>query len=408
MKVWIVNPYGALPSEGWREYRSCMLAKALAARGHQVTWWISDFDHRSKAYRQSGEIFDPQLPQAVRVISVHTSSYKKNISIKRILYEKSYGSEFKKLALLEDAPDIIVMGDPSLFFSKSVVEYRNLVGCKLILDVIDLWPELFTVALPSGFRWLKGLPFHSLYKRRSDLVGLCDGVVAVSCDYLNTVLQGQSRAIPKSVIYWGVDTHAHKTACVNFELNKELSIFRSKFKLIAVYAGTLGDAYDMDSIIAAIANAKLRNLPIGFIIAGNGPRKESFSKLLESHSSHMKFVGALASGDMATLYANSDVGLMTYVSGSTVAMPIKFYDYLVGGLAVINSLDRDVREAIHQHDIGLNYQPMNADDLISKLEELASDNSKLEFYKENAKKLADTYDAKFQYENFSDFVERIV
>jgi hypothetical protein len=49
--IWIVNPYGTLPSEGWRDYRSYMLAKALANRGYQVLWWISDFEHRSKTRR---------------------------------------------------------------------------------------------------------------------------------------------------------------------------------------------------------------------------------------------------------------------------------------------------------------------------------------------------------------------
>ncbi|QWD48035.1 glycosyltransferase family 4 protein [Polynucleobacter paneuropaeus] len=408
MKIWIVNPYGALPSEGWREYRSSMLAKALASRGHEVIWWISDFDHRSKTYRKTGDIHDPLLPAEVRVVSVHASRYIKNISFGRIRYEESYGREFKRLALLEAPPDTIVMGDPSLFFSKNVLEYRNLVGSKLILDVIDLWPELFAVILPKGIRALHRLLFHRFYKRRSDLVAACDAVTAVSRDYLKIALKNQSKLIPNLVVYWGVDIHAHEISSINSEINNELSAFREKFSLIAVYAGTLGDAYDMDIIIAAIKIAKARNLCIGFIVAGDGPRKESFSKLLQSHSSHMKFLGALPSSDMATLYSNCDVGLMTYVSGSTVAMPIKFYDYLVGGLAILNSLDRDVREAIFECNIGSNYQPMNAYDLMNKLEELASDKSKLDLYKENSKILAATYDTKSQYQNFSDFIERVV
>jgi len=408
VKIWIVNPYGALPSEGWREYRSSMIAKALASKGHKVIWWISDFDHRSKTYRGTGDIQDPLLSSGVRVVSVHASRYIKNISLGRIRYEESYGKEFKRLALLEDPPDVIVMGDPSLFFSKNVLEYRNLVGSKLILDVIDLWPELFAVALPKGMKILHKFLFHKYYKRRRDLVRACDGVIAVSRDYLKIVLQGQSNLMPNLVVYWGVNLHEHEMSPINTELDNELRAFRNEFSLIAVYAGTLGDAYDMDIIIAAIKIAKARNLRIGFIVAGNGPRNDSFSKLLQSHSSHMKFVGVLPSSDMATLYSNCDVGLMTYVYGSTVAMPIKFYDYLVGGLAILNSLDMDVHQAIIEHNVGLNYQSMNADDLINKLGELVSDKSKLALLKENSKMLAITYDARPQYQNFSDFIERVV
>ena len=43
-KVWIVNPYGALPTEGWLEYRSFKLARELISRGFEVTIWISKFE----------------------------------------------------------------------------------------------------------------------------------------------------------------------------------------------------------------------------------------------------------------------------------------------------------------------------------------------------------------------------
>ena len=152
MKIWIVNPYGALPSEGWREYRSFMLAKALAARGHEVTWWISDFIHRSKTYRACGEISDPLLPQGVSVIGVHSTPYSRNISWKRVKYEENYGLELVRIAEKKAVPDLIVMGDPALFFGRTILAYRNKFRCQMVLDVIDLWPELFTVALP---KWLR-------------------------------------------------------------------------------------------------------------------------------------------------------------------------------------------------------------------------------------------------------------
>jgi Glycosyltransferase Family 4 len=256
LNIWIVNPYGALPSEGWREYRSFMLAKALAARGHKVTLWISDFVHRSKTYRTNGEIHDPLLPEGIRVIGVHSKPYRRNISWERIQYEASYGEEFARLAQAEIRPDIIVMGDPSLFFSKSILAYRQQVGCRLVLDVIDLWPELFSVALPKWLRPLSKLIFYPLYKRRSNLVRACDGVVAVSKDYLKAALKGQSDDMPNLVAYWGIDTQGYKNTPVNSELAAILQQFKSKFALTAVYAGTLGDAYDMDIIIAASERAK--------------------------------------------------------------------------------------------------------------------------------------------------------
>ncbi len=407
MKIWIVNPYGALPSEGWREYRSFMLAKALVVRGHEVTWWISDFVHRSKTYRSKGVLSDPLLPEGMRVIGVHSSSYLRNISWARIKYEENYGKELVRLARNEEAPDLIVMGDPALFFSGPILAYRETVGCKLVLDVIDLWPELFTVALPKWLQPISKLIFYPLYQRRLNLVCKCDGVVAVSRDYLKTALSGRESSIPNLVVYWGIDNTCHHTAAINRNLHDELSSFKSRFDLTAVYAGTLGDAYDMDIIIEAIKLIQAKNLSIGFVVAGDGPRKQDFVDMAASYASNLKFLGALPASDMTTLYANGDVGLMTYVPGSTVAMPIKFFDYLVGGLAILNSLQREVREVIRDHEVGINYIPMNCTDFLEKLKILVDDKKNLKLLKKNSAELAINYDTRLQYETFSKFIENI-
>ena len=47
-KVWIVNPYGTLPTEEWSEYRSFKLARELINREYEVTIWMSNFEHRKK------------------------------------------------------------------------------------------------------------------------------------------------------------------------------------------------------------------------------------------------------------------------------------------------------------------------------------------------------------------------
>ena len=55
--AWIVNPYGALPSEGWLEYRSYKLAKKLKNKGYEVIVWTSKFEHRKKVFRSTKASF---------------------------------------------------------------------------------------------------------------------------------------------------------------------------------------------------------------------------------------------------------------------------------------------------------------------------------------------------------------
>lgn len=408
MNIWIVNPYGTLPSEGWREYRSQMLADALAARGHTVTWWISDFTHRGKTYRLPEAFLDPLLPSGVRVIGVHSTPYERNISWGRIQYEKNFGRELARLAESEAKPDVIVLGDPSLFFGQPVLEYRNRTGCRLVLDVIDLWPELFSVALPRFLQPFGHLIFSPLYRRRARLISQCDGVVAVSKDYLHTAIAGLvGRKIPSLVAYCGLNGRDFEQAVVNLALDAELKRFKAKGCMAVVYAGTLGDAYDMNIVARAVKYSNQHQLPIQFLVAGEGPRRPTFQTLERDFPEQIKFLGQLPASDMRTLYENSDVGLMTYVQGSTVAMPIKFFDYLAGGVAVLNSLERDVRAAIDENDVGLNYEPSNLDDLMDKLRYLLAHSEQLHRFKFNAKNLATAYDSRVQYRNFAEFIEQI-
>jgi len=408
MRVWIVNPYGELPGEGWREYRSFLIARALAAIGHKVTWWISDFEHRSKRYRASGQLLDPMLPVGVRVIAVHGSSYKSNISFERIRYELNFGKELARLAESEESPDLIILGFPAIFTGNPIIAYRNKVGCKLVFDVIDLWPELFEVILPRRIRFLGKFLFYPLYKRRAKQIGSCDGVVAVSHDYLQTAIQGQTKQMPKLISYLGIDISAYLATKINLSLDKSLAEFKKQFSLVAVYAGTLGDAYDMDIIISAIKCAQQKGLSIGFVVAGNGPRKTDFEDIAADPSAPLKYLGLLPATDMKTLYKNCDVGLISYVADSTVAMPVKLFDYTVGGLALLSSLGRDACDTINQHQIGLNYHASDLSDFMEKLTFMSQNIDLVRRYKSNSRQLALSYDTKIQYDNYASFLNEIV
>lgn len=408
MNIWIVNPYGTLPSEGWREYRSFLLAKALAEGGHEVTCWISDFEHRSKSYRTCGELDDPLLPEGVRVVAVHSSAYSRNISFKRIFYEMNFGKNWALAAQNERTPDVIVLGDPALFFGSPVAKYAKSNGVKLVLDVIDLWPELFTVALPKFLQPLGNLIFHPMFMRRKKLANACDALVAVSKDYLNVINRAVSNKLPSMVAYLGIDVHRQRLQPINASLSQKLISFKNSFSMLVVYAGTLGDAYDMNLLLEAVRRTNTQGLSIGFVVAGDGPRKMDFIAAANQYSRNLLFLGQLPSEDLTTLYAAADVGLMTYVPGSTVAMPVKFFDYLAGGLAIISSLGRDVAECIERHKVGMTYQAASVDGLMNALVFLQTHPDELATIKTNSHSLADTYDSAMQYEKYSDFLERLM
>lgn len=398
--IWIVNPYGTLPSEGWRDYRSFMLANALANRGHRVLWWISDFEHRSKKRRADAVFRDSLLPANVKVVAVKSRSYDRNISFGRIAYEKSFGDGFAALAPGQVAPDMVVLADPSLFYSAQVQEFVDRIGCKLVIDILDLWPELFKVALPSWIRGLDKLLFSPLYSRRRRLLERADGVVAVSKDFLSITKVAPEKT--SCISYLGVDLR-------QFELTEasEESCAIKKFaqgRLVVIYAGTLGDAYDIGCALKTIELCEQSRLPVSFVFAGDGPKRGDVESFCRKHAGSILFLGSIPATRLPSIYAQCDVGLCSYAPESTVSMPVKVYDYLAAGLYVYSSLETEIADHLRVNRCGEMYRAGSAQSLFALIEKTLSDRGALADGKKRAAMLGREFDSVAQHDKMAGFL----
>lgn len=398
--IWIVNPYGTLPSEGWRDYRSFMLANALANRGHQVLWWISDFEHRSKKRRAEAVFNDPLLPANVKVMPVQSRSYDRNISFGRIAYEKSFGDGFAELAPGQAAPDMVVLADPSLFYSAQVLKFVDSTGCKLVVDILDLWPELFKVALPSQLRSLDKLLFSLLYSRRRRLLERADGVVAVSKDFLTITNVAPEK---KSCIsYLGVDLRQFERPAASDE-SRTIEKF-AQGRLVVMYAGTLGDAYDIGCALKTIELCEQSRLPVCFVFAGDGPKRAEVESFCRQHAENTLFLGSVPAGKLPAIYAQCDVGLCSYAPESTVSMPVKFYDYLAAGLYVYSSLETEIADHLRANRCGEMYCAGSSQSLFALIAKTLSDRAALADGKKRAGMLAREFDSVAQHDKMAGFL----
>lgn len=402
MNVWIVNPYGTLPSEGWAEYRSSMLARAFARRGHDVVWWISDFEHRSKA-RRSPETQEPTLPDNVQIVCLPTTAYRRNISLGRVAYEESFGRAFAARSERTERPDLVVLGDPSLFFGTPVKQYTKRHGVKLIVDVIDLWPEMFHLILPRMLQPLGRLIFAPLYARRARLIREADGLVAVTGDYRDTVLRG-IEGVPSAVSYCGVET---RKADATEDLARWPEGWSSSpDDLTVIYAGTLGEAYDLPCVIQAVELLLESDDRTRFIFAGDGPFKGDISALAETAPDRVAFIGSVPASQLPGWYASSDIGLCSYASGSTVSMPIKVFHYLAAGLAMVGSVGGEARQLI-KSGCGLAYQAGDPESLAAAIRQFSNSPTALEAAKALSKSLSQEFDSDLQHDRFVEFAENI-
>ncbi|SFG62172.1 glycosyltransferase [Pedobacter insulae] len=407
MKVWIINPYGNIPGEGWRTYRTTLIADAFAAKGHEVISWVSNIQHRSKAKRAEGWK-DVVVNPNYLIKIVPSTSYEGHISVARIKYERNYAKNIKNFVAQHTAedlkPDLIILGEPALFIADIVLDIVKYTQAKLLVDVLDLWPELFHILLPNKLAFLGKVIFSPLYYRRDRLFKKANGVIAVAKDYLELALKANP-ALPHEVVYIGVDVQEVKALQGGtFESPILQQLTKQPHEIWVVYAGTLGPSYDIKTIIACAQILAVKAPFVKIIIAGDGPLHE----LVSQPRVNLVYVGSLHTQDVGLLYQQCDLALSSYVSGSTVSMPLKAYDYLAAGLPLVNSLGRDLGNFVRSKKIGLQYKAENALAMAEAIVTLVNDGDLRKQMSANALALAVDFDAGSQHKKVVSLAEKIL
>lgn len=407
MKIWIINPYGTLRSESWATYRSTMLAENMSKYGYDVTQFISNFEHRSKTFRSEG--YQKLTVNNLYTISIIPSTpYSSHISYQRIKYERTFAKNLLKIISPADHPDFIVLAEPALFYYDILLKPLVLKGTsKLILDIIDIWPELFEIALPKAIVSFSRILLTPFLWWRKRLYKHAHGIVAVSLDYLRIAKTITNRNIPFEVVYWSYHPDQLSVKPTHHRRIKALIASKKADEIWVVYAGTLGENYDIHSIVSA-AKSLRQELKIEvnykFVIAGDGPLKPLCEK---NQSENFIFLGRLDPEDLKFLYQYCDIALSTYKGESTVAMPIKAFDYLLFGLPIVNSLGRDLGELINRYQLGINYDPYSPASLYKAIYTLIVDTEFRKGCSSRARVLAKEFHGDIQYKKFVDLIEKL-
>jgi glycosyltransferase involved in cell wall biosynthesis len=402
MNVWFINPYGNLPGENWLPHRSYMACNAFAKDGHNVVYWISNIDHRSKDLRSSENCKLLQDGMEIRILQ--STRYKEHISLQRVLFEINFIKNFCKTAALEkNLPDFILIGDPALFISFNFIKFVNKYKIPFIVDIGDLWPELFKIALPRPLRRFEKLIFSPLYFKRHWFLNKAAGIISVSDAYLEIAKKLNNAGFFKR-IYWGVNLENFKNGIsVDIKYEKEIDEFW------LIYAGTLGDNYDTKGLMECAKLLESSNTKYRLFIAGDGNLKYYVQDFIrENKLKKTIFLGRVEPSFLVSFYKKCDVALSTYAEGSTVSMPIKAFDYLAAGLPMINSLGYDLRSLIEKYQLGFNYKAGNHIELFNKIKLLIHNKSNLEIFKKNCLEISETFHEPILYKSYVDFCISVI
>lgn len=264
--------------------------------------------------------------------------------------------------------DVVMGTSPPIFQAVSAWLLAALKRKPFLLEIRDLWPEflidmglLKNKALIKIFKWLELF----LYERAKHIV--------VNSPAYKDYLIGQG--VPESKIFLvsnGVDPEM-------FDPDGDGKNFIEKHGLdssfVVAYAGALGKANDIDTIIMA-AQRLVDHPDIKFVLIGHGiERLRLESSVNQMGLKNVLFLGSLSKPDVAEALAASDVCVATLknIPMFTTTYPNKVFDYMAAGRPTVLAIDGVIREVIDKANGGIFVNPGDDEQLAAAIIKLYED-----------------------------------
>ena len=350
MVVWIQNPFDNLPSEGYRKQRYWLMCEAFARAGHQVVFWTSSFSHARKRCR---DLEGLGSLEGLDVRLIPTLPYSKNVSFTRVRSHRAYAEEWVRIVRnlpnfpnIPNLPNLIISSTPTLSAAAAALAIGRALGSKVVVDVMDAWPETFERLAPKGLRWLTKPFLAGMYQTARRIYREANLVTGVCERYRE--LTGRSDYY---LAYHGIDLGP--SSPVSCQPSRVLPYTDLTRKIRLVYAGNLGKTYDLATVVKAVE----ANVDFELDVAGFG----EFS----SACSRVRFHGLLSEQDLQALLGRCDVGIVPMRPDSWVGVPYKFCDYSQAGLAIVSSLGGESSALLERYRCGATYNAGDGASLVA-------------------------------------------
>ncbi len=341
----------------------------------------STFCHLTKKQRNIENLLIDKLPYKMTLR--YEKGYKKNISLKRIASYKQFGKSVEKYLLNRKKPDLIIVSVPSLSVADKVTKYANKNNIPVIVDIQDLWPEAFKMALSIPV--ISDILFYPMKKQADRIYSRADKIMAVSNTYVERGLKCNQKDKTGLSIYIGSDSQLIAEKMKNIEVTKPENEFW------VGYVGALGHSYDINTVSNAIKILKDKGIEnIVFKVMGDGPLKKDFEAYASELNIKYDFMGFVDYGTMMVTLSKCDVAVNPIVGKSVSSIINKVSDYAMSGMAVINTQNSpEYRNLIDEYQAGINVENGNVEAVSKAILQLYQDRNLLSQMQSNSKRLGE-------------------
>jgi glycosyltransferase involved in cell wall biosynthesis len=367
MKVLYFHQHFTTP-DGSGGTRSYEFARALIARGHQVTMVCGQNDRGGlQLARDPRRNWSRGMIAGINVIALPLPYSNRHGLLRRTWLFLWFAWRSTWLALDEDYDLLFATSTPLTAGIPGIVMKLAGRGKCFVFEVRDLWPELpralgmknpLLLGGMSVLEWLS-------YRMADACVGLSPGIVEG--------IRRRSRS--------GLNVAMVPNGC-------DLDVFRpgrrenlqiegaAQGDFVAVFTGAHGPANGLDAVLDAAAELCRRGrIDIKLVLIGDGREKDRLvARAKEEKLINCIFLRPIKKTEVAKVTSSVDCGLMILANVPAFyfgTSPNKFFDYIAAGVPVLINYPGWLAGMIQQHQCGLAVQPDSAVKLANGLEYLA-------------------------------------
>jgi len=365
MKLAVLTQYYP-PEIGAPQARLSNLARAFAARGHQVTVLTAMPNYPTgkihegyrgawmREERDGAMVVRTFLYPTQRTDFAHRLTSYCSFALSSVLWGTFY----------LEPPDYLLVESPPLFLGVAGVWLSWLKRTRLIFNVSDLWPDSpvrLGLLQRGSFAFRVGAALEGFCYRHAWLVtGQARDIVAdITARYPSCPTFHLSNGVDTSVFAPERATEAAR------------AILHRDGECVAVYAGLHGLAQGLDVLVDA-ADALPGDSNLDLVLLGDGPEKVAITgRVRDRRVPHVRLLDPRPHGEIPAILAAADVVIVPLRRHLPGAVPSKLYEALASGRPVILMAEGEAAEIVRRNDAGIVVPPGNVTELVGALRMLA-------------------------------------
>lgn len=311
----------------WYEARLKNIKGFFEKSGYEVQVYTSDYNHLTK--------FEKEKLEEINYIPVY--KYKKNMSVGRLFSHSGFAKKIGNI-LNREKPDIIYSLIPPNSLGLVCARYKMKNRCKLIYDVIDLWPE----SMPGISEKIKKCLYMWGWLRNFGLEKA--DYVITECKYYQKILKKFLKSNKTDVIY------------LKKSSNKKPEFHYDDTVINICYLGKINYLLDA-SMIYSFLEELSKKKKVNIHIIGTGDKERDFVAGIRENAPKVgiKYWGKIFDEkEKHDIFSKCHLALNVMQSEVKVGLTMKSIDYLEAGLPLLNSIQGDTYFFIEKYGAGFN------------------------------------------------------